>query len=111
MKKIFIAAAFLILGAACAHRYGMGVGVGVGYSDYGWGPGWYGTVNYVGPSYVDFAYVDGNGQRFTRRAYYDRYSRYGDGMSYSYLRPGERVYVQGHDVRGRYHVDEFRERH
>ncbi len=106
MKKIFIAASFLILGAACAHRYG----VGVGYYDNGWGPGWWGTVSYVSPSYVDFDYVDGGGRHFTRRAYWDRSSQWGDGMAYNTLRPGERVYVRGHDVRGRYHVDDFRDR-
>ena len=107
MKKIFLAASILILGACAYHRYGVGVGY---YNDSGWGPGWWGTVSYVGPSYVDFSYVDGGGRQFTRRAYWDRSSRWGNGMAYTRLRPGVRVYVQGHDVRGRYHVDDFRDR-
>lgn len=95
----------LLLASSCAvggyhDRYGTQVAVG---------PDWWGTVTYVDPSYgwYDVDYVD-TGRHFTRRVYYDQRRTNWDGVRYNEIRPGDQVWVSGHQHRGRWDADRIR---
>ena len=104
MKKLALTALFVLLASACAtgvyhDRYGTRVAVS---------PEFWGTVTYVDPAagYVNLDYYDG-GVRYPRVIYYGRGTHW-DGLTYSDLHVGDRVWVRGRQHRGRWDAENFR---
>jgi hypothetical protein len=104
MKKLALTALFVLLAGACStsvyhDRYGTEVAVA---------PEFWGTVTYVDPGshYINLDYYD-NGVRVPRVIYYGRGTRW-DGLTYSNLRAGDRVWVSGRQHRGRWNAEHLR---
>jgi capsid portal protein len=102
MKKLALVALFLMLASSCAvyhDRYGTRVVAA---------PEFYGTVTYVdtGAGYINLDYYD-NGVRVPRVVYYGNGTTW-DGLRYSDLRVGDKVWVNGHQRRGRWEAEHLR---
>ena len=72
-------------------------------------PEFWGTVTYVDPgsSRIDLDYVGDGGRHYTRSVYYAPGTRW-DGVRYSDVRAGDRIYVSGRNRRGRYEAESVR---
>lgn len=104
MKKFALTALFVLLASSCStslyhDRYGTEVAVS---------PEFWGTVTYVDPGsrYINLDYYD-NGVRSPRVVYYGRGTRW-DGLTYSNLRAGDKVWVRGRQNRGRWNAQNVR---
>lgn len=104
MKKVALTALFLLLSSSCAtsvyhDRYGTEVAVA---------PDFYGTVTYVdtGAGYINLDYYD-NGVRVPRVVYYGNGTTW-DGLRYSDLHTGDRIWVSGNQRRGRWEARRLR---
>src|ERR1700745_41081 len=99
MRKFAFAVMALFIVSACAvyhDRYGTAVAVE---------PEFWGTVTYIDPGtgLIDLDYVGDGGRHFTRRVYYGADARW-DGVRDAELHTGDRIWVRGHNARGRYQV-------
>jgi hypothetical protein len=102
MKKLALIALFLMLASSCSvyhDRYGTRV---TAYPDF------YGTVTYIDPSasYINLDYYD-NGVRVPRVVYYGNSTTW-DGLRYSDLHTGDRIWVSGNQRRGRWEAQRLR---
>lgn len=94
-------ALFIVSACAVYHdRYGTAVAVE---------PEFWGTVTYIDPGsrLIDVDYVGDGGRHFTRRVYYGAEARW-DGVRDAELHSGDRIWVRGHNARGRYQVETVR---
>ena len=103
MRQFALAVMALFIVSACAvyhGRYGTAVAVE---------PEFWGTVTYIDPGsrLIDVDYVGDGGRHFTRRVYYGAEARW-DGVRDAELHSGDRIWVRGHNARGRYQVEAVR---
>src|SRR4051795_10598798 len=98
MNRLASVALLLVLASSCAtgvyhDRYGTEVAVA---------PEFWGTVTYVDPYYnrIGINYWDGAYYQ-PREVYFARGTRW-NGLSYSQLRTGDRIWVNGRQHRGRW---------